>query len=243
MEALRDFGLTENESKVYLALTELGDSTATPIRNKTGLHASRVYEALSTLINKGMVSYFLRNNVKHFKAQDPEVMFDIMEQRREKLKQAIPQIKILANKEEDHYSVSLYEGDKAFKQLYDRVLESLTSKDEILVFGAQPETLHFIGTTFFKEFTKRRIRKKINMRLIFSYDAKDTAKKYAKKPYTKARVLPKKTIVPASMNIYPEKVSVLLMKEKPLVFHLDCKEVAESYKSYFEFVWISSRKI
>ena len=49
---LRDFGLTDNEIQVYLALVELGESTATPLRQKTELHTSRIYEALTSLTKK-----------------------------------------------------------------------------------------------------------------------------------------------------------------------------------------------
>jgi hypothetical protein len=45
------------------------------------------------------------------------------------------------------------------------------------------------------------------------------------------------------MDIYPEKVSVILLKEKPIVFHIDCKEVAQSYKAYFELLWDISKDV
>jgi sugar-specific transcriptional regulator TrmB len=242
-EELKNFGLTENETKVYLALVELGSTTTTPIRNKTDLHTSRVYEALNSLITKGLVSYFLKNNVKHFKAQEPDVMFDILDEKREQLKKIMPEIKVLTNKKDSIYNVSIYEGYKAFKQVYDHVLFNLTSKDEILVLGAQPESAHFLGETFFKQYTQRRIKKKIKMRIIFNNNALQTAKEYAKLNFTNVRVLPKHTIVPAAFDIYPNQVSILLLKEKPLVFHIDCKEVADSYKAYFEFLWKDSERV
>jgi sugar-specific transcriptional regulator TrmB len=204
---------------------------------------SRVYEALNSLIEKGLVSYFLKNNIKNFKAQDPEVMFDILDEKKEQLKKIIPEIAVLKQKKDLPYSTSLYEGYKAFKQIYDHVMYPLTSKDEILVLGAQPESAHFLGHTFFKQYTQRRIKKKVNMRIIFNYNAMETAKEFSKLNFTKAKVLPKETIVPAAFDIYPDKVSILLLKEKPLVFHIDCKEVAESYKAYFEFLWNIAQKV
>jgi HTH-type transcriptional regulator, sugar sensing transcriptional regulator len=242
-EELKKFGLTENESRVYLALVELGDSTATPIRNKTDLHTSRVYESLSSLIEKGLVSYFLKNNVKHFKSQDPDVMLDILDEKREQLKKIMPQIKGLSNKKETDYSVSLYEGYKSFKQLYDHLLFKLKKGDEILVFGAQPESADFLSRTFFKQYGQIRINKKVKMRIIFNHNAKKTAKEYSKLPFTNVRILPKEKIIPTAMDIYPDKVSILLSKDKPIVFHIDCREVAQSYKQYFEFLWRGSSKI
>ena len=115
-------------------------------------------------------------------------------------------------------------------------------ENEILVLGAQPESADFLSRTFFKQYAQRRIKNKVKMRIIFNYNALETAKEFSKLPYTKVKVLPKNTIVPTAMDIYPDKVSILLLKEKPLVFHIDCKEVADSYKAYFEFLWEGSEK-
>ena len=79
------------------------------------------------------------------------------------------------------------------------------------------------------------------MRMIFNNDAKDRAAEYAKTTFTKARVLPKGIVAPSAMNIYPDRVSILILKEKPVVFQLDSVEVAKSYRTYFEFMWKMSR--
>ncbi len=160
-EELKAFGLTENEARVYLALIELREaSTVTPLRNKVDLHTSRVYEALNSLVEKGLVSYFLKNNIKHFKAQDPSIMFDILDEKRDKLLKIMPQIRALKPRYVPGNNVSLYEGYKALKQLYDHLLFEMKKGEERLVLGAQPEAAHFLGKTFFKEYTLRRIRKK-----------------------------------------------------------------------------------
>ncbi|MGV8168722.1 MAG: TrmB family transcriptional regulator [Candidatus Nanoarchaeia archaeon] len=242
-EELKDFGLTENEAKVYLALVEIGDSTMTPIRNKSGIHTSRVYEALNSLIEKGLVSYFLKNNVKNFKAQDPAVMFNILGEKKEKLQRIIPEIELLRSKSSPQHSVSVYEGYKAAKQIFDNLLGKCGPKDEILVLGAQPESVHFMGTTFFRQYTARRIKKKVKMRIIFNWDAEKTAKEYKKFAYTEARLLPKDVLAPTAINIHPDEITILLLKEKPIVFDIASKDIAASYKSYFEYLWKHSKKV
>ena len=236
-EELKNFGLTENEARVYLAIVEIGEATTTPIRKKTDIHMSRVYEALNSLVEKGLVSDFLKNNVKHFKAADPDVMFDILDERKEELAKIIPQIKILKEKKKENYNVSIYEGYKALKQLYEHILFSLDKKDEILVLGASAESMHFLSQTFFKQYSQEKIKKKVKTRFIFNHDAYETAKEYDKMPFNQARILPKGTVVGAVMDIYPDKTSILLLKEKPIIFHIECKEVADSYRKYFEFLW------
>ena len=65
---LERVGLTKNEIKIYLALLELGTTTTGPLTRKAGIHASRVYESLNNLIKKGLVSFVIKANIKHFSA-------------------------------------------------------------------------------------------------------------------------------------------------------------------------------
>ena len=48
-ETLAKIGMTQNESKVYLALLKLGMTPAQPLVRESGLHRSRVYEVLEKL--------------------------------------------------------------------------------------------------------------------------------------------------------------------------------------------------
>ena len=54
---LEDIGLTNAEIKVYLALLELGSSTAGHILEKSGLQNSVVHMTLHKLIDKGFITF------------------------------------------------------------------------------------------------------------------------------------------------------------------------------------------
>lgn len=54
-ELLSKFGLTASESKVYVALLQMDASTGYKISGKSGIARSKVYNVLSSLVNKGMV--------------------------------------------------------------------------------------------------------------------------------------------------------------------------------------------
>ena len=61
---LKDIGLTDYESKVYLALLEIGEGTSGEIINKAGIHTGKIYEILASLKNKGLISEVIVNNIK-----------------------------------------------------------------------------------------------------------------------------------------------------------------------------------
>ena len=73
---LEDLGLTQAETKVYLALLELGSSTAGPILEKSGLQNSVVHRALNSLIAKGLINFVSEGKRKIYQATNPEKIIE-----------------------------------------------------------------------------------------------------------------------------------------------------------------------
>ena len=48
-------GMKEEEAKVYLALLDIGESTATKIAERTGIERVHTYQIANSLIEKGAV--------------------------------------------------------------------------------------------------------------------------------------------------------------------------------------------
>ena len=61
---LEEIGLANSEIKVYRALLRTGSVRVGELMKEVTLHRSRVYDAINRLIEKGLVSYFIRNNIK-----------------------------------------------------------------------------------------------------------------------------------------------------------------------------------
>ncbi|MFH1065307.1 MAG: helix-turn-helix domain-containing protein, partial [Nanoarchaeota archaeon] len=63
-EALKAAGLSEKEATVYLDLKLNGESRTGKICERTKIPSSQIYGILSTLMEKGLASYKIVNNVK-----------------------------------------------------------------------------------------------------------------------------------------------------------------------------------
>ena len=63
---LEKFGLTEGESKVYLALLKIGKSTIGDIVKEANVSNSKVYDILDRLNKKGLIGIVTENNRKSF---------------------------------------------------------------------------------------------------------------------------------------------------------------------------------
>jgi len=234
---LERIGLTKNEIKVYLALLELGATTTGPLTRKSEMHASRVYESLTKLIEKGMVSFILKKNRKYYSAAEPDSILDILESQKREVKEILPQLKAIKKIEKDEQKSTVYEGYKGVRSVYDNIVRTLKKGDEILVFGAIGADESFMAKTYFMEYTNRRIAKGIKMRMIFNADAGETGKYYSKLKNTEVRYMPKNIKTPAAVDIYGNNIGILVLKKKPIVFQITSKEVADSYRQFFEMFW------
>ena len=236
-KVLEKIGLTNNEIAVYLALLELGTTTTGPIISKSKLHSSRVYESLNSLINKGLVSFILKTNTKHFTASEPESLIDMIEERKRAVEEILPELKVLKKQKQSDEKATVYEGYRGVRSVYDDIVRTLKKEDEILVFGARGQDESFMSKTFFKEYTNRRVKKGIKMRIIFNADAKQTGKYYSKLPNTSVKYMPENMKTPAAVDIFANNVGILVLKPLPKVFLITSKEVADSYRAFFEMLW------
>ena len=64
-------GFTPREAEVYVALLEHGPCQVGVIMRATHLYRVIIYEVLRKLVQKGFVSYFLKNGRRQFRAEDP----------------------------------------------------------------------------------------------------------------------------------------------------------------------------
>jgi len=232
MEELKQAGLTGNESKVYVALLELGPSLAGQISRKTGLHRRTVYDTAEMLIKKGLIGYILKNNRRLFQASNPERILEIIEEKQNMLE---PFIKVLEKKfakTKEKEETNFYKGKEGLKTIFEDQLET----KEILILGASVKAYDILQF-YFKWYDKARKQKKIKTRIIAS------DKKINKIPLAEIRYLPEKYSNPVSVNIYNDKTAIILWASEPLAIVIKNKEITEGYKNYFELMWkIAKRK-
>ncbi len=231
---IQELGLTEAESKVYLALLELGPSLAGEISRKTGIHRRNVYDITERLIKKGIIGYVLKNNRRIFEAANPERFNEILKEKQNLLGESLPDLKFLYNKTKEKQETNFYTGIEGLKTVFQDQLESNAGK-EILILGASQSAFEILPF-YFKWYDKDRIKKKIKARIIAS-------EKLSKKiPLAEIRYIPQKYANPLAINIYKDKVAIILWKKSPIAIVIKEKEIADSYKKYFELMWKTTKK-
>lgn len=232
---LEESGLTRNESLIYQSLLELGPSLAGQISRKTGLHRRTVYDVTEMLIKKGLIGYILKNNRRIFQASSPERFLDILKEKEETINSYIPEMMEYYKKTQEKQETNFYKGMQGIKIVFEDQLKEKTN--EILILGAS-HLAQEIFQFYLKWYNKKRVKQRVKMKIIFN-----EKKGSSKIPYSEVRYLPEKYYSPVAVNIYSDKVAIILWsKESPLAILIKNKEISEGYKKYFNIMWKIAKK-
>jgi len=249
VENLQELGLTDGEARVYVALLEVGKSTVGPIIKKSKISPSKVYDVLSRLVKKGIVTSVIGGKTRFYRALPPkrlkiliddlgELYNNQLEHREKVLESVIPVLEFQLKGDQNEYA-EILEGVRGIKTFFEMLMEELKPGETGFVLGYTK----YAGELFdeyFIDYNERLRKKGIKARVIFEYDAW-FRKKRTGRPHADYRYLPKTVKASAFIGIYHDKIGIMIVTEKQkLCILISNQEIADSYKQYFEFMWKQS---
>ena len=237
-EKLKEFGLSEKEAKAYLASLELGDATASDISIKSNLPRTLVYDILERLIERGLISYSVKSNKKHFLAVHPKEFLGIIREKETAISSIMNELETIYKKEgAKRPKVEIYEGKEGMKTVMNDILRS--ELKEFLAYGSSRSSYELIPA-FMNDWHKKRIKQKVIMKIIYNNtkQAKSMIKNFKSTlEYTKYKFMPIELESPTATIIYGDKVILQSWTKEPFAVMIKSKEMAENQRRYFEELW------
>ncbi|HLC50448.1 MAG TPA: helix-turn-helix domain-containing protein [Candidatus Nanoarchaeia archaeon] len=234
VNALEQLGLTKNQSIVYISLLKLGSTSAQNIIKESGLHRSRVYDSLEKLEDLGLASFVVKDFKKYFQAAKPEMLLEYLDEKKELVNQILPELKILEGTKKEAINAFIYKGKEGIKTIHSEMLKE--GKD-VYVLGAKGKIFTELPY-FIPNFERERIKKKIKFSLVYDKkEFKEFEKETAKRKMFEGRILPKGFESNAVVNVFGNKVAIVLWKEYPSAFMIENRDVAESFRKWFNFIY------
>ena len=239
-DILEKVGLTRGESKIYLALLDLGQSTTGPIVDKSNVSTSKTYKILRRLETKGLVSHIIKRNIVHWSAANPKRILELLNQqeqdiidKKKEVESVLPELLRKVESLKSIQQAEVYMGIKGMISVFNDETAYLTEhpKEVNYIIGVTkkyPESIY----NFFKRLEQRRDSLKIKRNFLFGKDAKGTMPFVEKSPYADVRYIPYSSAV--SINIYGETSFISIFSEEPIFFVIKSKEIAENFKQYFK---------
>ncbi|MBS3118781.1 hypothetical protein J4417_03830 [Candidatus Woesearchaeota archaeon] len=244
---LEKLGLTKGEVKVYLALNKLGEASIGPIVKDSKVSKSKIYDILQRLADKGLVGHIVKEQKRYYLANDPTAVVDFVEKKENELKtlkgevqQLVPELKLLRSLSGEKRTAEVYEGFKGLRNIREQLLAELKSGDTLMVLGA-PKIANEKWESWFLNFHKRRIERKIKLEIIYNSDALKYGEIRKKMELTKVRYLPNNLVSPNWVDVFPTAVLFVAILDTPIAFLIRNKELAESFASYFKIMWNNSK--
>jgi sugar-specific transcriptional regulator TrmB len=230
---LEEIGLSEGETKVYLALLKLGAAKVHTITEETKLHRTTIYDFLQKLQEKGLVSHVIQNNVKYFQATHPNKLLDYLKEKEAKAQLAIPALVQLAELTKDEVKVEVFKGKEGLKTILNDVLRN--GKDYV-IFGIDEDMFQKTFGNFMDWFFEKEKKAGFHERILTA----DDVKFIYKSPNVHYRYLPRKSFNPTPTYVWGDNVAILIW-EPLTVVKIQHKAIADSYLKYFELLWAGAK--
>ncbi len=242
LKVLEELALTKVEAKIFSELILSGDMPIGSIITKTGLHRGTVYNSLKRLINKGYVCFIEKEGKRFYSTSDIKLLEKELNEKKEEISKGIDLIKnIIKSEKSTKQNITQYAkidlGHIAFKKFFKDMYE--TSKKlnkEYLSIGHGGEIQKEFGEKYYLMIKRLRKRMGVKSRLILNEKARLLP--YFKNSHDNVRFLATRTNNPVTFWIYGNKVVIVLFGSKPLIMiTVEDKNVADSFRDYFERLW------
>jgi sugar-specific transcriptional regulator TrmB len=239
---LKNLGLSELETSVYLAALELGEALPTKLAEKAEIKRPTLYEVFPKLIAKGLLSETVKGKRKYLVAEDLSAYLEKQQQNLDKLNDALPELRALLATASVKPKILFYEGIEGVKKIY---YDHLLVRSEILelvnIEAIHPELQTYITNYYIPERTRRKIP--LKMLVNGSADISPFRVRTNSLELREVRLCPPEMLrTPLGLDIYGDNVSITLHRTDTEILGIIIRspEIAETLRSIFIFIWGAS---
>ncbi len=239
-ELFEELGLSPNEAKIYGALLSYGGSSVSTIALRAKVHRTNTYDLLRRLIVKGLVYEVLGAREASYEAVDPQKLRELLDEKTRKLDAAMPGIQKVFHQNLSTERAYIFKGHEGVKN-YLRL--ALKEGKNMYALGAKGSWYDPGVRQFVSWFMEQAKKKKMTLQKIYDYQAMALPEALATQN-TGYKFLPKEFGTTSAVDIFGDHVvmfagldAVGKMPEDVTVFVLVNRELAESYRAWWKFMW------
>ncbi len=229
-DILRSMGLSKNEIRVYFDLMQYDLSSAFEVSKRTHIHRSNTYDSLRKLEEKGFVKEVLEDDLKLFKALDPQNLKTYIDEKGRELDTILPDLKDMSKKETTENFFTVGTGNFTAKL---EIFDFFNSEEEILISGLTSEFFNSMGVGFVTKFVNMIKEKNVKLKVI--YTDEDIENMIEGNNFEK-KFFPDKNMQVTSF-IGEEKLLLITSNEVIKIIKIKNKEITYSYKVFFGGLW------
>lgn len=240
-------GFSPNEAKIYEALVVHGESGISDIAVFAKIHRRNAYDAISRLIDKGLCFEIISNKENRYNAVDPDKLVELVAEKQGELQKILPELKRKFAHRLAPEEAYIYRGLEGQKNIWRDVLR--VNQDSYFL-GAKggwfDPRLEASRQAFFKEANNRKLK----FIQLFDHEIKINLPNFVKiwPGDLKYRFLPKNYSTNSGLHVFGDYVITYTgltlgkIDENVVFFVIRSKELAESYRTWFWYMWEQSEE-
>ncbi len=242
LSQLKNIGLSDKEARVYLAMLELGPSSVMDIASKAGVNRPTAYVEIDSLKKKGLASTQPKGSKRLFAPESPEQLEFYLIRENQKmasrqvlLNEVLPELRTMFNLGEKKPVVRFFEGGEGLLKMQDEFLKA--KPREILgIFSI--DAVYKVFPKHGETYSPERVKRKIPARSIYTSAKGPILKKDDVRLLRKSKFVPPEQFkFQSDITIFGDSVAIAALHGKPSGTIIEQKEIADSFKGLFEFVW------
>jgi len=250
---LSSLDFTPEETRTYMALLDSGPITAGDLAKRTGIPRPSLYGFLGKLVDKGAITQTLKNGIKVFIAEQPEVITKLFRNKIERLEtdriayeKIIPDLQNNLDLDFTNPRFEFFEGREGVQNVLKDLL--LYSGIETQSFWPIQSMIDILSPEFFHDHNKIRIQNKTSVRALWPekqiINMKDHPYLGAGKEFLREiRIAPPEINCTMGYWIYKNKIAFLSSRRECFGFIIESQELVEMHLAQFEALWTMSKKM
>jgi len=238
---LQNIGLTKNESRVYLFLLEYQEAKTGIMCSKLNIPNSHIYRILEKLLDKGIISYKIVNNVKVFRPVDPESLYALfrekerqLEKEKDDLKTFISSLKKIEIKDKKQNDFKYFEGISGVRSMFTEFVAGFEKNSKVFIASA-PIAYEKWNAFLLDLFHPPRIKKNVHQQLIVPTKLKEHGKEREK--FQPIEIKYSNVEMESEFGVAGEYTYFLSYGDKPYALLIKDKNFAKTQVKIFHIMW------
>ena len=246
---LTDFGLSEKEAKIYLALLELEIAPVQDVAKVAGINRSSAYVVLESLKKQGLVSVSDDKKIQQYVASSPETLLSVASDQakkqieiREKIGEIVPELKAFYKGTKQKPKVRVFEGKQG---LINALSETLMSKEKLIRFSSSAENLLSIIPEYLAEYGQKRYEMGFRLKfLLIDGRAADAITSLLPKGYDAVYIPKDKYPFPADLAIFDDKIGYMSVDKGVITtIIIEDGKISKVMRGLFDLAWEEAGRI
>lgn len=238
-EIFEELGLTPNEAKIYETLLSTGDIPVSILSVKANIHRRSIYDALTRLNQKGLVSPIFQKGENRYQAVHPDKLTEIIKEKEQKLSLVMPELRKKYNSGQVEEAAYIYKGPEGFKNY---VRELMKIKEEGYFLGAKG-LLYSLSPSLSKELWQTFKKNKVTTYTLYDPLVEKYLPEVIANEDNYRKVLPPEYATTGILDIFGDRVVTFANVEvgrifdDTTIFVMINRQLAEAYKTWFKLMW------